>query len=122
MTIPAGRRSSYLTMWLESSSSADAAGQFVPTYTKVCNVWGEVTLAAPPISATRIKGSQEEWVGYTQAQTVTHLVSIPFIPNYIGATGKFTETIRGTVFTYQVAGAPMIGSDIQYPVKEVVDP
>ena len=120
MTVPAGNRSSYLTIYRESSTTADAAGQLVPTFTKLCNAWGEIRSAIPPANAAGIRGQTERWAGYHMNVDAQFVITIPYPDVDIVATDKITETWRDSTVTYQIAGQPLDnGGELLIPVSEV---
>ena len=120
MTIPAGLRDTYITIWKESATTPDATGQIVPSYTKKCNAWARfTTVAATPNSAT-LKAAKESWIGSRVNADALWVVTIPYIEG-IETTDRVSEVDRGTTYTYEIAGPPFSdGGDLIFPVAEVV--
>ena len=122
MSLPAGKRSTYLTVWRDAStipSSTADTGQMVETSVKVCNVWGELKAAIPASNAVAVKGQTEEWGGYHVNVNAKYIVTIPYTPD-IEATDYFTALFRGTTYRYNIAGAALFnGNDMIFAVSLV---
>lgn len=111
MTTPAGLRDSYLTIWTESSSTGDAAGQLVPSYTRKWNVWGKVSSGMPAASgAAGVKGQSESWQTYHVNVDAKYVAIIPYVPGLV-ATDRLTEQTRSGTYTYEISGDPISDGD-----------
>jgi hypothetical protein len=120
MTLPAGKRSSYLTVWTVTDSTADAAGGVSPVATKRCNAWGEVKAFVPGANAAAIRGQNEAWASFHMNVNANFIITIPYVSG-IEATDKITEITRSGTLTYQVAGQPLDnGGDLIIPVMQEV--
>lgn len=110
MTTPAGQRDAYLTIWTESSSTGDAAGQLVPSYTRKWNVWGKLTSGMPVGNAAGVKGQAESWQAYHMNVDARYVAIIPYVPG-LAATDKVSEQTRSGTVEYQIAGDPISDGD-----------
>ena len=120
MTLPAGKRSSYLTIWTVSDSTADAAGGVSPVAVKKCNAWGEVKAFVPGNNAAAIRGQNEAWASFHMNVNANFIITIPYVPGIL-ATDKITQTTRAGNVTYQIAGQPLDdGGDLIIPVAQEV--
>ena len=120
MTTPAGQRDAYLTIWTETSSTGDAAGQLVPSYTRLWNVWGQLTSSVPPNNASGVKGQTESWQSYHVNVDARYVAIIPYFPG-LAATDRITEQTRSGTYTYEIAGDPISdGDELIVPLNLVV--
>ena len=120
MTVPAGQRGSYITIWKEDATTPDATGQIVPNYTKKCNAWARFTTVAAKETSAKIAAAKEAWIGSRVDAGVAWVVTIPYIDS-VEATDRVTYQFRGTNYVYEIAAPPIIdGGDLIFPVSEVV--
>ena len=121
MTAPAGRRNSYLTIYTQTATTGDGAGQVVETFTKKCNAWGAVSAYVPGQNATAVRGQREQWANYHMNVDAQFVITIPYVSG-LSADDRITEIDRnGDTVTYNIAGEPLpSGGDLIIPVAQVV--
>jgi hypothetical protein len=121
MSLAAGNRDTYLTIWTVTDSTADAAGGINPVPVKKCHAWGEIKAFVPGPNAAGVKGQREEWNSFHQITNANYVVTIPYISG-VSATDQITGRFRGQTFTMNIAGDPLInGGDLIIPVRLVVN-
>lgn len=108
---PAGLRDCYLTVWTKTSSTGDAAGQLVPSYTKKWNLWGQISNAMPAAAgAAGVRGQSESWATYHMNVDAKYVARVSYFPG-LAATDKISEQTRSGTVEYEIAGDPISDGD-----------
>lgn len=121
MSIPAGERSQYLTLWKEVSvvpGATENTGQSVQAWTVYGHAWGAIYEATQaglalltPLMHRHDKsaspsGNVEQWLSFHKQVIASSVITIPYMDG-VDETMRISREHRGERITYEITGPPL---------------